>query len=204
MAVNWTQILLFREKLADEIVRNLQLASLEPSGVPKVTVEAAQDPPQAPADPLMIPISNSLELIDKLLSVNQMALELEKLRVKARAEVEDTWQLQDGLLLRHGKLYVPDGPLMPEMLLRTALIREAHDQPLMSHPGRTKLRQLLQSQYYWPGQGKDIDRYRNNCHACRRSHVPRDRVPGLLYPLPAPGQLWEYVSIDFKKCPESR
>src|SRR5579862_4436921 len=204
MAANRTQILLPREKLTDEVVRDLQLAPLEPFGGSQSTVKAARDPPQALADPLMTPVSNGLELIDKLLNANRTAPELEELQVKARTEVEDTWQLRDGLLLRYGKLYVPDSPLTPEMPLRTALIREAHDQPLMGHPGRAKLRQLLQGRYYWPGQGKDIDRYRDNCHACRRSHVPRDRAPGLLHPLPVPGRPWEHVSVDFKKCPESR
>jgi hypothetical protein len=51
--------------------------------------------------------------------------------------------LQDGLLLQYGKLYVPDSMLTDEMLLRTTIIREAHDQPLLGHPGRTKLRHLL-------------------------------------------------------------
>jgi len=72
------------------------------------------------------------------------------------------------------------------MPLRTAIIREAHDQPLSGHLGRTKLRYLLQQRYYWPNQGKDIDQYRANCHACRRSHVPKDKTPGFLHPLPVP------------------
>ena len=67
---------------------------------------------------------------------------------------------------------MPDDQLTPEMPLRTALIKEAHEQPLSGHPGCAKLCQLVQSRYYWPSQGKDIDRYRNNCHACKRSHVP--------------------------------
>ena len=139
MVVNQIQILLPQEKLADEVVQDLQLTPLEPSGIPKVIVKTAQDLPQVIADPHMTLISNSLELIDKLLSANRMAPELEKLQVKAGAEVKDTWQLQDGLLLKHGKLYVLDGPFTPEMPLQTALIRKAHDQPFMGHPGRTKL-----------------------------------------------------------------
>jgi hypothetical protein len=90
------------------------------------------------------------------------------------------------------------------MPLRTALIKEAHDQPLTSHPGCAKLRRLLQSRYYWPNQGKDIDRYRNNCHICKRSHVLRDKKPGLLHPLPAPDRPWQYIIVDFKKCLESK
>jgi hypothetical protein len=38
--------------------------------------------------------------------------------------------------------------LTDEMLLRTAIIREAHDQPFLGHLGRTKLRFLLQQRYY--------------------------------------------------------
>jgi hypothetical protein len=74
----------------------------------------------------------------------------------------------------------------------------------MGHPGRAKLRQLLQSRYYWPGQTKDINQYRDNCHTYRRSHVPRDKKPGLLYPLPIPDYPWQHVSVDFKMCPESK
>jgi len=142
--------------------------------------------------------------MDKLISENRLSPELEELRIKARSEGEDTWQLKNGLLLRQGKLYVPDSMLIESMPLRTALIREAHDQPLMGHPGRAKLRQLLLSRYFWPNQGKDIDRYRDNCHTCRRSHVPRDKKPGLLHPLPIPDRPWQHISVDFKKCPESK
>ena len=37
-----------------------------------------------------------------------------------------------------------------------------------------------------------------NCHACRRSHVLRDKTPGLLNPLPIADRLWQYITIDFK------
>jgi hypothetical protein len=88
--------------------------------------------------------------MDKLLSANCISPELEELRAKARNEKEGTWQLRDGLLLQLEKLYVLDSQLTPEMPLQTALIQEAHDQPLMRHLGRAKLQQLLQSCYYWP------------------------------------------------------
>jgi transposase InsO family protein len=94
--------------------------------------------------------------------------------------------------------------LTESMPLRTALIKEAHEQPLMGHPGRAKLRQLLQTRFYWPGQGKHIERYIANCHTCRRSHVSRDKKPGLLHPLLVPDRPWQHITVDFKKCPESR
>jgi hypothetical protein len=186
MAEYRTQVFLPRSKISDEVIHDLQLAPIDGS------------PPENETE------YDSIQLVDKLLSDNRTSLELEELRAKATKEQEDTWQLQNGLLLRYGKLYVPNTMLTDVMPLRTALIKEAHDQPLMGHPGRAKLRQLLQSRYYWPGQGSDIDRYRDNCHTCRRSHVPRDKKPGLLHPLPIPDHPWQHVSVDFKKCPESK
>jgi transposase InsO family protein len=147
---------------------------------------------------------SSTELIDKVLQENRTAKDLQDLRTKASAEAEETWTLKDGLLLRYGKLYVPDAMLTESMPLRTALIKEAHEQPLTGHPGRAKLRQLLQSRYYWPGQGKHIDQYVANCYVCRRSHVPRDKKPGLLHQLPVPDRPWQHITVDFKKCPESK
>jgi transposase InsO family protein/predicted aspartyl protease len=180
IAVHRTQILLPRSKVTEEVAQDLQLAPIEPDR------------------------HDSIELVDRLLTANRAAPELEELRAKARNEKEGPWGLRNGLLLREGKLYVPDAQLTPEVPLRTALIKEAHEQPLMGHPGRAKLRQLVQSRYYWPNQGKDIDQYRDNCHTCKRSHVPRDKKPGLLHPLPVPGRPWQHVSVDFKKCPESK
>ena len=60
--------------------------------------------------------------------------------MKAMAEKGETWSLQDGLLLRYSKLYVPEAMLIDTIPLRTAIIKEVHDQPLTGHLGRTKLR----------------------------------------------------------------
>jgi transposase InsO family protein len=34
--------------------------------------------------------------------------------------------------------------------------------------------------------------------------VPRDKKPGLLHPLPVPDRPRQHISVDFKKCPESK
>ena len=124
---------------------------------------------------------NSIQLLDKILNANRISPDLAKLRIKAKFKQEKTWQLKDSLLLRYRKLYVPDNMLIDEMLLRAAIIREAHDQPLLGHPGQTKLRHLLQQRYYQPDQKKDINQYRANCYTCRRLHVFKDKKLGFLH-----------------------
>ena len=50
----------------------------------------------------------------------------------------------------------------------------------------------------------DINRYINNCYACRRAKAPRDKKFGLLEPLPVPEQRWKDIAIDFiVELPES-
>jgi hypothetical protein len=34
--------------------------------------------------------------------------------------------------------------------------------------------------------------------------MPRDKKPGLLYPLPVPNYPWQYIIVDFKSYPESK
>jgi len=215
MAEQRTQVLLPRDKIDSRVVEDLQLAPLEQLTDPEQLVIPAEAPviqgtENVTAGPeITVPASSgdtydSIRLVERILQENRTSPELNDLRIKAQAEAEDTWQLKDGLLFRYGKLYVTDGFIAPDMPLRTALIREAHDQPLSGHPGHRKLRQLLQVRYYWPSQGKDIDTYIDNCHTCRRSHVPRDKKPGLLHPLPVPDRPWQHITVDFKHCPESK
>jgi transposase InsO family protein len=196
-----TQVLLPADKVDSRIIKELEL-QLAPITSPEALTEPGSTKETGPTDPKLS--YDSLQLVDRILQENRASPDLAELRTKAQHETEGIWELRDGLLLRYGKLYVTEGTVTPEMPLRTAIIREAHGQPLSGHPGRAKLRQLLQARYYWPDQGKDLDRYCANCHTCKRSHVPRDKKPGLLHPLPVPERPWQHITVDFKHCPESK
>jgi hypothetical protein len=102
------------------------------------------------------------------------------------------FSIQSGLLLYKDRLIVPD-----TANLRTLLIREVYDSVTTAHPGIRKTTLLLTAQYYWRGIIHNITRYIRNCHACRRSSVPRDKTPGLLHPLPIPIYAWEYITMDY-------
>jgi hypothetical protein len=137
-------------------------------------------------------------LVDRLLQENRNSPELQKYRDEAQRP-NSAWTVENGLLKHHGCLVVPSTDD-----LRTRLLDEVHRQVSTAHPGRNKTRRLLRSRYYWPGIGKDLDRYIANCHTCRRSMAPRDRPPGLLKPLPIPQRPWQHVSMDFQSFPKDK
>jgi transposase InsO family protein len=147
----------------------------------------------------MAPIAEPLVLTDQVLQANRKSLSLQGLRELSTQDNEDTYTLQDGLLLADGRLVVPD-----EDQLRLRIIREVHDQKATAHPGRKKTIKAIRDRYYWRGLIGDINKYIRNCHVCRRTHTPRDKTPGLLHPLPVPARPWQHISMDFKSFPKSK
>lgn len=141
----------------------------------------------------------SLLLTDRILQANRTSPTLQEMRDRAATAEDDIYTLLDGLLLVKGCVVVPD-----QDDLRMLIIREAHDQKATAHPGRKKTIRVLRNRYYWKGITGDIEQYVRNCHTCRRTHVPRDKTPGLLHPLPIPSRPWQHISMDFKSFPPSK
>jgi len=163
---------------------------------PRIVTDLDLDPiaEMAPVNP----VEGSRDLIDDLLQANRSAIDLEPLREKVTDE-NSVWTLRNGLLLFDDRLVVPE-----DDELRVRLLREAHDQVSTAHPGQSKTFKLVHDRYYWPNLRADVRRYVSNCQACRRSHVPRDRPPGLLNPLPIPDRPWQHISVDFKEFPPDK
>jgi len=147
----------------------------------------------------LLPETESVLITDRILQANRTNEDLQELRNKAVAGGEETYSLKDGVLFAKGRLVVPD-----QDDLRMLIIREIHDQKSTAHPGRKKTIRVLRDRYYWKGITGDAERYIRNCHTCRRSHVPRDKAPGLLHPLPIPSRPWQHISMDFKSFPTSK
>ena len=135
-------------------------------------------------------------MIDEILQANRTAPDLARAR-KLGQQNKGGYTVQDGLLKRIGKLVVAQS-------VRTDLITASHCGVSTAHPGKLKTRLLIKERYYWQGISADIDQFVSNCHACRRSKVPRDKTPGLLHPLPIPDRPWQHISVDFKEMPPDK
>jgi transposase InsO family protein len=144
-------------------------------------------------------LEESTSLVDQILQANRSASSLDALRTQATSADAGEFSLEDGLLFYSGRLVIPrTGELI------TSLIQEAHTQVSTAHPGAEKTYHLLRPRYYWKGMRADIKRYIRNCHACKRSHPPRDKTPGLLHPLPIPDRPWQHITMDFKSQPKDK
>jgi len=86
--------------------------------------------------------------------------ELKKAGVKTLRDEE--WEIEDGVVLKEGRIYVPEGELREEV------IRLYHDTPVGGHGGRWKMMELVTRSYWWPGVTKEVGRYVDGCDACQR------------------------------------
>jgi len=71
---------------------------------------------------------------------------------------EDEWKLNEDLVLKEGKIYVPK-----DEKLRKEVIRLYHDMPAAGHRGRWKTVELVMRNYWWPGVTRDVGKYVEGC-----------------------------------------
>jgi Integrase zinc binding domain len=76
------------------------------------------------------------------------------------------WSMQDGLLLHHGLLYIPEP-------LRLDVIHEHHDRPLSGHPGVLCTCELITRNYYFPRIQRLVKQYVDSCHLCQTAKPSR-------------------------------
>ena len=103
----------------------------------------------------------------------------------------ESFEYKDGLLYRHGLLYIPAGPL------RLRILQECHDTPAAGHFGQRKTHELLSRNYWWPNSRNTVDAFVRSCDTCCRAKAPRHLPHGLLQPLPVPLGPWRHISLDF-------
>jgi len=84
--------------------------------------------------------------------------ELKKAEVKVLRDKE--WEIDDGVVLKEERIYVPEGKLREEV------IQLHHDTPVGGHGGRWKMMELVTRNYWWPGVTKEVKRYVDGCNAC--------------------------------------
>jgi len=80
-------------------------------------------------------------------------------RAGMKALKNEKWEVEDGIVLKEGRIYIPEGDLRKE------IIQLHHDTPIEGHGGRWKMAELIARNYWWPGVMKEVGRYIDGCDA---------------------------------------
>jgi hypothetical protein len=130
--------------------------------------------------------------------VAKVARELRK--DKGRGTMKSTeWSESDGLLMFHGKIYVPN-----DRDLRHRIIEQHHDTRIAGHAGHFKTLELIARNYWWPQMSRYIGIYIKTCDLCNRTKLQHRQPFGELHPSETPAAPWDTISVDFiVELPES-
>jgi hypothetical protein len=124
-------------------------------------------------------------------SVAKAARELRK--DKGRGTVKSAeWSESDGLLMFHGKIYVPK-----DRELRHRIVEQNHDMHIAGHAGRFKTLELISHNYWWLQMSCYISVYVKTCDLCNRTKVQRQRPISELHPSETPEAPWDTISVNF-------
>jgi transposase InsO family protein len=103
----------------------------------------------------------------------------------------EDWNLEDGLILRQGRIYVPQSPELQKHITQTY-----HESPATGHPGHWKTYELLTREYWWPGMSTFVKDFVDGCAQCQTTKtLPKTTVP--LQPNNIPANVWQIVTMDF-------
>jgi len=112
-----------------------------------------------------------------------------------RAEIkilkDEEWEIEDGIVTKEEKIYVPEGELRGE------IIRLYHNTPVGGHRGKWKTAELVARNYWWPGVTKEVGRYVDECDMCQRYKNQSEAPVGKLMPNAIPEKPWSHISADF-------
>jgi len=117
---------------------------------------------------------------------------VEKLKKAGIKFIKDKeWAIEDGLVLKEEKIYVPEGAL------RVEVIRRHHDTAVGGHGERWKIMELVGRNYWWSGMTKEVAKYMEGCDLCQRHKNRVEALVGKLMPNSIPEKPWRHISANF-------
>jgi len=75
---------------------------------------------------------------------------------------DEEWSIEDRLVMKEERIYVP------EEVLRVEVVRRHNSTAVGGHGGRWKTTELVGRNYWWPGMTKKVAKYMEGCNLCQR------------------------------------
>lgn len=102
------------------------------------------------------------------------------------------FQFVDGLLLKHGRIWIS-----PSSRFKQLLLKEFHEMLVGGHAGLSKTMKRLSKNFVWDNMKKEAQTFIRQCVVCQQTKYSSQKPNDLLQPLPLPNHVWEDVSMDF-------
>jgi len=130
------------------------------------------------------------EMRDKDEEVIKVVEEMKKVGVKTLRDEE--WQIEEGLVLKEGRVYVPK-----DEKLRTEIIWLHHDILIAEHGEQWKMIELVTRNYWWPEVTNKVKQYVEGCDQCQRMKNRAEMLAGKLRPNEIPERPWQHILVNF-------
>ena len=102
------------------------------------------------------------------------------------------WAYKGGILTYKSRVYVPE-----KSDLRRLAVTKHHDHPTAGHPGILKTRQLVSTEFWWPGLASFVRKYVEGCAVCQQNKVNTHPTTPPLVPIPSTAtRPFQQVSCD--------
>ena len=102
----------------------------------------------------------------------------------------DGIKLQDQLLYRKGKLWVP-GKCIQQVM------ESEHDTRVAGHMGQDKTIELIRRNFWWPKMNERIIEFVRSCPECQLNKTACHQPYRLVSPLELPYAPWQTIAMDF-------
>jgi hypothetical protein len=152
---------------------------------PHITEHLFSDDSTLSANAVSIAASSITTTSSDLLERIKTAHATDEEALNALKHEDSDFSSTDSMVFHKGRLFVPES------------FRARHDALAARHPGRTRMLNLVQRDYSWPGVATQVRQYVAACDVCLRikhaCHLPYSP----LQPLEMPMRPWTDITMDF-------
>lgn len=102
------------------------------------------------------------------------------------------YTFENDLWRRKGKLVVGDNAE-----LRQQILQHFHDSAIGGHSRYEMTYRRIKDHFYWKGMQKEVKKWVQHCHLCKKCKPLLQFPVGILQPLSIPDRPWKSISMEF-------
>ncbi|KAF8047828.1 hypothetical protein N665_2809s0001 [Sinapis alba] len=140
-------------------------------------------------EPLGLEAVNQADLLTRIRQAQGLDENLQKVAQNDKSEYQVA---QDGTILVHGRISVPN-----MRALKEEIMGQAHKSKFYVHPGLNKMYKDIKRYYHWVRMKTDVAEWVAKCPTCQLVKAEHQVSSGLLQNLPIPEWKWDHFTMDF-------